>query len=622
MSLPLVEGGGRQPERTGRWWSWRVAVLLAVHVLIAAHLAHFALAGQTLSPVEPSEAMYTLELGWVNAGAIFFAVALLGTVAFGRFFCGWGCHLVALQDLCGWLLTRLGVRPRAFRSRLLAWFPAALAFYLFGWPTLYRWLLPEAPAHPGFRAAFFTTDFWATFPGPLMAAATFLVCGLSAVYLLGAKGFCTYGCPYGALFGAADRLSPTRIVVSDACIGCGHCTASCTSNVRVHEEVKRHRMVVDSGCMKCLDCVSVCPTRALSLGLVAPPALRPTPLAAAPKTYDVSAAQELVLAVVGVAATLVFRGLYDGPPLLLSATLGVLTAYVAFKVYQLATTPVVTVQNCSLKANQRIRPLGWVFGGLAIAWLGLTAHSGFVQWHRAWGTYHLERTGVTWDQLRAGPGRPPPRSAAQREAAALAQESFAAADRWGLVGVGEVKLGLAWLAILREEPAEAEQYLRAAVALYPRSPRHREVLVEFLLWRGRLDEAIRELEGKLSLTRPTAADQLRLGNLLAEAGRWDDAMAQLRACAQQAPASPEPVYNLGAILRRAGRSAEAVEPLEAARRLSPQDPEVLRELCLAYLECDATAAAAAVIEQAEAGLRDQLAGEPRLRDLVEQKVKR
>jgi hypothetical protein len=41
--------------------------------------------------------MDTLENAALNAGAIFFAVALLGTLVFGRFFCGWGCHIVALR---------------------------------------------------------------------------------------------------------------------------------------------------------------------------------------------------------------------------------------------------------------------------------------------------------------------------------------------------------------------------------------------------------------------------------------------------------------------------------------------------------------------------------------------
>lgn len=150
-------------------------------------------------------------------------------------------------------MRKVGVRPRPFRSRLLVWLPAVLAFYLFAWPTVRR----SAPP-PGFTDHLMTAHFWGTFPGPAMATLTFAVCGFLAVYLLGSKGFCTYGCPYGALFGAVDRASPARILVDpNACDGCGHCTASCTSNVRVHEEIGRYGMVVDSGCMKCLDCVAL-----------------------------------------------------------------------------------------------------------------------------------------------------------------------------------------------------------------------------------------------------------------------------------------------------------------------------------------------------------------------------
>jgi hypothetical protein len=249
-------------------------VLLAVHLLIAAHIAHYLAAGRTFSPVEPSEAMYTLELGYINAGCLFFAAALLGTLAFGRFFCGWGCHLVALQDLCAWMLRRVGIRPRPFRSRLLAFGPFVLMFYMFLYPTLRRaWTPGPGPVPPGFSNRMMTTDFWATFPGAAMAIATFLTCGFATVYVLGAKGFCTFGCPYGALFSLADRLSPSRILVTDACEGCGHCTATCTSNVRGPRrgQAPRHggrpRLHEVHGLRERL------PKGALHLGLATPPLL-------------------------------------------------------------------------------------------------------------------------------------------------------------------------------------------------------------------------------------------------------------------------------------------------------------------------------------------------------------
>ena len=71
-------------------------------------------------------------------------------------------------------------------------------------------------------------------------------------------------------FGLADKFSPGKIRVTPACNQCGHCTATCTSNVLVHAEVKQYGMVVDPGCMKCMDCVSVCPNDALYFGFGKP----------------------------------------------------------------------------------------------------------------------------------------------------------------------------------------------------------------------------------------------------------------------------------------------------------------------------------------------------------------
>src|SRR4030095_9260277 len=106
-------------------------------------------------------------------------------------------------------------------------------------------------------------NFWETFPSVAVAIPFLFICGFMTVYFLGQKGFCTYACPYGGFFGLADKFSPGKIRVTDACNQCGHCTATCTSNVVVHAEVKQYGMVVDPGCMKCMDCVSVCPNDAL-----------------------------------------------------------------------------------------------------------------------------------------------------------------------------------------------------------------------------------------------------------------------------------------------------------------------------------------------------------------------
>ena len=295
-------------------------MLILVHLVIAAHIAHWLVAGRTVTPVEPSEAMAFAKGGMINAGLIFFSVAILLTGVFGRFFCGWACHLVALQDLARWLLGKVGIRPKPLRSRWLRLVPFFAFAYMFLWPVAYRLSIGDSFGHVDTELT--TTEFWATFPGWVVGGLTFLICGFVIVYFLGSKGFCTYACPYGAIFGVVEKVSPMRIRVTDACAGCAHCTAVCTSNVRVHEEVRDYGMVVDSGCMKCLDCVSVCPNDALYYGM-GPLGLRPTPRVKKPaRRRWLPAKDDLIVALAFVAAFFSFRGLYGQVPLPARAGLG------------------------------------------------------------------------------------------------------------------------------------------------------------------------------------------------------------------------------------------------------------------------------------------------------------
>jgi polyferredoxin/tetratricopeptide (TPR) repeat protein len=386
---------------------WRAAVLIGVHALIAAHIVQWLIAGSTLSPVEPSESMDTLETGSVNAGFIFFVTAIAATALFGRYFCGWACHVVALQDACTWLMNRMGVRPKPFRTRLLAWAPLVFGLYMFVWPTAKRevifplleaigaerpvWLRPVAEI-TGIHAELIVTDFWATFPPWYVAVPFLLVVGFATVYFLGSKGFCTYGCPYGGIFGAVDRISPGRIVVSDACESCGHCTAVCTSNVRVHEEVRDFGMVVDPGCMKCMDCVSACPNEALRFAFAAPPILaRPRDDAAAarraaiannPKRFDLSWPEEIIGAFLFLLMFVAFRGMLNAVPMLMAAGLAGIGVFVVWKLYALLTRPSVRLQSLQLRVSGRLTRAGAAFIAMGIGTVLVSAWAGAVRFDR------------------------------------------------------------------------------------------------------------------------------------------------------------------------------------------------------------------------------------------------
>jgi polyferredoxin len=122
IELPVLKNSapGSSDIRASNVSRWRAAALLALTALMIAHVVQWRLTGRTVSPIEPSEAMHTLQNGAINAGFVFFSLAILATLIFGRFVCGWGCHVLALQDFCAWLLKKFGLTPKPFRSRLLA----------------------------------------------------------------------------------------------------------------------------------------------------------------------------------------------------------------------------------------------------------------------------------------------------------------------------------------------------------------------------------------------------------------------------------------------------------------------------------------------------------------------
>src|SRR5436190_6103287 len=493
ISLPVLNNSKDNVEliRESRTSRWRAGALIILNVLMVAHFIQWRFMGTTVSPIEPSESMFTLQNGAVNAGVIFFSLAMIATLIFGRFVCGWGCHILALQDLCSWILKKVGLTPKPFRSRLLVFVPLIVALYMFVWPTVARALTKatELPLFPAFTNHIITTDFWATFP-PFWVAVPFLfICGFMTVYFLGSKGFCTYACPYGGFFGLADQIAPGKIRVTDACNQCGHCTATCTSNVIVHQEVKQYGMVVDPGCMKCMDCVSVCPNDALYWGFGKPSAAVKKTIS---RNYSLTWPEEILAAIVFAASYFAVWDVYQIVPMLMALGISCVTTFVVLRAIKLFKTADLSFYRFNLKAAGKVKPTGLVFVFIVLVWTAIVAHSGWIRYHEVAGSRAFQRLQIP-DELALAQGDPA-RWLSAVDVASIedGRRHLNAAKDFGFFANADTLPKLAWFEFLAGNTETAAEILKTASDLQGSQPRalslyYRGSILNRL---GRFDEAL------------------------------------------------------------------------------------------------------------------------------------
>ena len=530
IELPVISnsaaaGDGVKHSKTRRW---RALSLIVLTLLMIGHYIQWRVTGTTVSPIEPSETMFTLQNGFVNAGFIFFTLAILATLILGRFVCGWGCHIVALQDFCTWLLNKFGLKPRPFRSRLLVFVPLIAALYMFVWPTALRLFAgpKNQPIIPQFTNHLVTTDFWLTFPTFAVAVPFLFICGFMTVYFLGSKGFCTYACPYGGVFVLADKLSPVRIRVTDDCNQCGHCTAACTANVNVAAEVAKFGMVVDPGCMKHMDCISVCPNDALYLGF-GKPAIAAPKAKDNKKTFQLTWPEEIFAAIVFLASYLAVWDVYQLVPMLMALGIATVTTYLAVRSVKLFTSKDLSFYRFNLKSSGVIRKAGWAFLGFAFLWIGLNAHSGWVRYNEREGTISYESISLPDELALAQPDPRPWLSPADEKTIAYGKQHFYRAFDAGLFVNDTMLPKLAWLEYLTGNTDQSLKLLTLA--------------------------ADRQ-EG-----RPKALSLYYRGTILNRMGRYNDGLASLDKAVKEAPELMTAREERGVSLWQLGKRREAVK---------------------------------------------------------------
>ena len=508
--------------------------MIGIHVLFAAHFVHWKLAKQTLAPLEFNEVMHTLELGGVTAGFRLMAVAFLATLIFGRFFCGWGCHFLAMQDSTAWLLRRIGLRPKRLRSRVLLLVPLGAAFYMFLWPALHRMLQGEP--HPSLRigtdesgwASFVTEDFWRNLPGPGVTLATFLGAGGLLVYFGGSRAFCRYVCPYGAIFGFADRFAPGRLRRSGDCSACGLCTAACSSGIAVHEELRTMGTVVDPHCLKDLDCVAACPSGAIKFGFAKAPIFAGFRRGSARPGRGMPLKYEIAALTTFLAVLFAWRGLYDLVPFFLAMAMGVMGAVWILAALRMWKHKDVELGALSLKRGGSLTRAGRIFiGGIVIA-LVATLHAGALKVANRLGCDSPHHEGALDSDI------------------ARASAMLGWAHAWSLAPWPSLERQLAGIRTIEAARAHA---------------------------RGDLLTARAALCDLAHLEPRSAAVRDQYAAVLLESGDVREALQQFALAVQLDPSRSSARHNYAVALAFAKRLPEAVREAEAAVRLAPNDPE-------------------------------------------------
>lgn len=576
VELPVLKNPQQEKTeiRESRTARWRAAALIVLYLLMIGHIVQWRVTGSTVSPIEPSETMYTLQNGAVNAGFIFFTLAILATLIFGRFVCGWGCHIVALQDFCGWLLKKMGLTPRPFRSRLLIYVPLVVALYMFVWPTVSRYIAkpPTEPLFPNFTNHLITTEFWATFPPVAVAIPFLFICGFMTVYFLGQKGFCTYACPYGGFFGLADQIAPGKIRVTDACNQCGHCTATCTSNVLVHAEVKQYGMVVDPGCMKCMDCISVCPNDALYFGFGKPSIAVGKDRGQKKKNFSLTWQEEFAAAVIFFVSFMAVWDVYQLVAMLMALGIATVTTFLAMRCWRLLRSSDLSFYRWNLRSGGKIKLAGFPFLGFAILWIGLNVHSGYVRWHERGGAIAFESIRVP-DELALAEANPQQwLSAADRANIANGREHFRAARAAGFFVNKESLSKIGWMEYLGGDTEKALIDLDAAAEY-----QHGQGRALSLYYRGailnrlrRHEYALTSLDAALSEVPNLVTAREEKGEALWQLGRREDAIEVWRDAIRGNPNLPLANSFLAGAASVSGTSASAYE--SQADRVTPNDP--------------------------------------------------
>ncbi len=183
---------------------------------------------------------------WVFSGV------MLVTLLFGSVFCGYLCPLGSVQEWIGSLGRR--IFKKKYNRFIGKKFDRALGYLRYGVLILILLKTTQAVSLVFQRVDpyYALFHFWM---GDVFFTALIVLGAVLLLSLLFERPWCRWFCPFGALLGLVQLLSPWKIRCSERiCSSCSGCSRACPMHIPVH----KRSSVVDTRCNRCGSCIDAC----------------------------------------------------------------------------------------------------------------------------------------------------------------------------------------------------------------------------------------------------------------------------------------------------------------------------------------------------------------------------
>ncbi len=209
--------------------------------------------GNSLDPIGAVFSLVPRRVFIFDTALILTGMAVILSLWFGRFFCGWICPLGAVQEFVHPKTNIIKISTASDKVLKNFKYIVLVIFLYLSWQTGKNLWSQYDPMKTliHFKGA---------------SVALFILILLFVVSVIIERPFCRYACPLGAVLSLTSRIAPFRMR-SDAnnCMVCGKCTSGeCQMNAIESMNRATDLPKIDSSeCINCLDCQNICQRTAL-----------------------------------------------------------------------------------------------------------------------------------------------------------------------------------------------------------------------------------------------------------------------------------------------------------------------------------------------------------------------